>query len=68
MSERNGRSVRILHLIDGSTRERLLNPAERRWSSTKVIGVLADIMVMEEVPEHLRSDNEPEFVPKDLYA
>lgn len=62
----DGRSVRILNLIDESTRECLLIRAERRWSSAKVIGALADVMVMKGVPEHLRSDNGPEFVAKDL--
>lgn len=31
-----------------------------------MIGALADVMVMKGVPEHLRSDNGPEFVAKDL--
>ena len=62
----DGRSVRILNLIDESTRECLLIRAERRWSSAKVIGALADVMVWKGVPEHLRSDNGPEFVAKDL--
>src|SRR6202789_3801418 len=62
----DGRSVRLLNLIDESTRECLLIRAERRWSSAKVIGALADVMVWKGVPEHLRSDNGPEFVAKDL--
>jgi len=62
----DGRSVRMLNLIDESTRECLLIRAERRWSSARVIGALADAMVMKGVPEHLRSDNGPEFVAKDL--
>ncbi len=62
----DGRSVRILNLIDESTRECLMIRAERRWSSAKVIGALADVMVLKGVPEHLRSDNGPEFVAKDL--
>ena len=40
--------------------------AERRWSSAKVIGALADVMVLKGAPEHLRSDNAPEFVAKGL--
>jgi hypothetical protein len=44
------RSLRILNLIDESTRECLMIPAERRWSSAKVIGALADVMVWEGVP------------------
>ena len=62
----DGRSVRILNLIDEYTRESLLIRAERRWSSAKVISALADVMVWKGVPEHLRSDNGPEFVAKDL--
>ena len=62
----DGRSVRLLNLIDEHTRESLLVRAERRWSSARVIAALADVMVMKGVPEHLRSDNGPEFVAKDL--
>jgi putative transposase len=52
--------------MDEHTRECLLIRAERCWSSTKVIGALADVMVWKGVPEHIRSDNGPEFVAKDL--
>ena len=62
----DGRSVRLLNLIDEHTRESLLVRAERRWSSSRVISALAHVMVMKGVPEHLRSDNGPEFVAKDL--
>ena len=56
----------VLNLIDEFTRECLLVRAERRWSSAKVIGALAEVMVMKGVPEHLCSDNGPEFVAKEL--
>jgi transposase InsO family protein len=62
----DGRTVRMLNLIDEHTRESLLVRPERRWSSAKVIEVLADVMVMKGVPEHIRSDNGPEFVARDL--
>ena len=62
----DGRTVRQLNLIDKHTRESLLVRPERRWSSAKVIESLADVMVMKGVPEHIRSDNGPEFVAKDL--
>jgi putative transposase len=62
----DGRSVRILNLIAEYTRESLLIRSERRWSSAKVISALADVMVWKGVPEHIRSDNGPEFVAKDL--
>ena len=62
----DGRTVRMLNLIDEHSRECLLVRAERRWSSAKVIEALADVMVIKGVPEHLRSDNGPEFVARDL--
>src|SRR5258707_7440505 len=62
----DGRTVRMLNLIDEHTRESLLVRPERRWSSAKVIEYLADVMVVKGVPEHIRSDNGPEIVAKDL--
>ncbi len=62
----DGRTVRVLNLIDEYTRECLMIRPERRWSSAKVIEVLADAMVSKGVPEHLRSDNGPKCVAKDL--
>ncbi len=62
----DGRMARTLNLIDEHTREALLVRFERRWSSAKVIGALADAMVAKGVPGHLRSDNGPEFVAHDL--
>jgi len=60
------RSARLLNLIDESTRECLLNWPEWCWSSAKVIEALADVMVMKGIPEHVRSDNGPEFIAEDL--
>ena len=62
----DGRTARMLNLIDEHTRECLMIRCERSWPSTKVINALADVMVMKGIPEHLRSDNGPEFVAKDL--
>jgi hypothetical protein len=56
----------MLNLIDEHSRECLMIRSERRWSSAKVIEALADVMVLKGVPEHLRSDNGPEFVARDL--
>ncbi len=58
--------MRLLNLIDEYTRECLLIRAERRWTSAQVIEALADVMVRKGVPEHIRSDNGPEFVAKGL--
>jgi putative transposase len=62
----DGRTARMLNLIDEHTRECLMIRCERSWSSAKVIGALADLMVMKGIPEHIRSENGPEFVAKDL--
>ena len=58
--------MRRLNLIEEHTRECLMIRSERRWSSAKVIEALADVMVTKGVPQHLRSDNGPEFVARDL--
>src|SRR3984957_5298777 len=47
-------------------RECLMIRLERKWSSAKVIEALADVMVLKGVPKHIRSDNGPEFVARDL--
>jgi putative transposase len=60
------RTVRMLNLIDEHSRECLMIRCERSWSSSRVIAALADVMVMKRVPEHLRSDNGPESVARDL--
>jgi putative transposase len=49
----DGRTVRMLNLIEKHSRECLLVRCERRWSSAKVIEALADVMVIKGVPEHL---------------
>ena len=46
----DGRTVRMLNLIDEHTRKSLLVRPERRWSSAKVIEALADVMVKKGVP------------------
>jgi transposase InsO family protein len=62
----DGRTVRMLNLIDEYTREYLAIRPRRRLNSRNVIEVLADFMIQRGIPEHLRSDNGPEFVAKDL--
>jgi len=63
---RDRRTARMLNLIDEHTRECLMIRCERSWSSARVISALADVMVMKGVPQHLRSDNGPEFVARGL--
>jgi len=57
---------RLLNLIDEYTRKSLAILPRRRWSSAQVIEVVAGAMLEHDRPEHIRSDNGPEFVAKQL--
>ena len=61
---RDGRAVRLLTIIDEYTRECLAIQAGRSIRSSDVIESLADLMTARGVPEHIRSDNGPEFTAK----
>jgi putative transposase len=58
----DGRTLRILTLIDEYTRECLALRVARRLNSLEVIDTLADVMLGRGIPEHIRSDNGPEFI------
>ena len=62
----DGRTLRILVLIDEYTRECLALRVERRLNSLDVIDTLADVMLVRGIPEHIRSDNGPEFIAREL--
>jgi putative transposase len=53
-------------LIDEYTRECLTLRVQRRLNSLEVIDTLADVMLVRGVPEHIRSDNGPEFIAREL--
>jgi putative transposase len=57
----NGRSIRILTVIDEYTRECLALRAERSIRSEEVLEVLDGLCLGRGVPEHIRSDNGPEM-------
>ena len=61
---RDGRPVRLLTVVDEYTRECLAIQVGRSLRSPHVIECLGDLMVERGVPEHLRSDNGPEFTAK----
>ena len=63
-----GRPLRLLCIIDEYTREALAIRVERSIGAQVVIEALADVMLMRGVPEHIRSDNGPEFTAKALRA
>jgi putative transposase len=62
----DGRTLRMLTLIDEYTRESLAIRVARRLGRYEVIEALADVMLFRGIPEHIRSDNGPEFVAKEL--
>ncbi len=52
----------MLTVIDEFTHESLAIRVDRKLNSTDVIDVLSDLFILRGVPEHVRSDNGPEFV------
>ena len=57
----DGRAFRMLTVIDEYTRECLAIVTARRLTSQEVIEELSELFVMRGVPDHMRSDNGPEF-------
>ena len=49
-------------MVDEYTRECLTIRVERRMTANDVLWVLADLFLEYGIPEHIRSDNGPEFV------
>jgi putative transposase len=62
----DGRSLRLLTLVDEFSRECLAIRVARRLGRYEVIETLAEAMKRRGVPEHIRSDNGPEFLAKEL--
>jgi putative transposase len=62
----DGRAFRTLIIIDEYTRECLAILVGRRLTSEDVIDQLFNLFVLRGVPEHIRSDNGPEFTAKSI--
>ena len=62
----DGRTLRLLTLLDEYTRECLAIRVERKMGSSEVIETLSEVMLWRGIPEHIRSDNGPEFVAQKL--
>ena len=60
----DGRAFRMLTIIDEYTRECLAILVERRLTSEDVIDQLFNLFILRGIPEHIRSDNGPEFTAK----
>lgn len=58
----DGRKYRMLTVLDEFTHESLAIRVERRLKAIDVIDVLSELFLLRGVPEHIRSDNGPEFV------
>jgi putative transposase len=60
----NGRAIKILNIIDEFTRECLSVKVNRRIKSQDVIEELFNLFIFRGIPEHIRSDNGPEFTAR----
>lgn len=61
-----GRKYRMLNVVDEFTHEALAIRVKRKLNSLDVIDVLSELFLERGVPEHIRSDNGPEFVAEAL--
>ena len=62
----NGKSFRILTLIDEYTRECPALLVSRRITCQDVIGQLFNLFILRGIPEHIRSDNGTEFTAREI--
>jgi putative transposase len=61
---RDGRAFRMLTVIDEFTRECLAIKVQRKLGADDVLATLTELFIQRGPPEHLRSDNGPEFCAK----
>lgn len=59
---RDGRKIRMLTVIDEYSRECLAIETQRRLNSQDVLETISDLFLFHGVPDHIRSDNGPEFI------
>ena len=57
----DGRRYRMLNVLDEFTHECLAIRIARKLKAIDVIDVLSDLFIMRGIPDHIRSDNGPEF-------
>lgn len=58
----SGRSLKWLSIVDEYTRECLTLEVGHHFRADDVLDVLRDLFVIRGVPQHIRSDNGPEFI------
>lgn len=64
----SGSPLKWLSIEDEYTRESLALKVDRSITSEDVIDTLAELFAMRGVPEHIRSDNGPEFIARAVQA
>jgi len=63
----NGKKIKFLNIIDEYSRVCIASiPKKNSFTSSDIIKELQDLFVIHGIPEHIRSDNGPEFISKDL--
>ena len=62
----DGRPFKILTILDEYTSECLAILVERRITSEDVIDQLFNLFIFRGIPEHIRSDNGPEFTAREV--
>jgi len=62
----DGRQLRLLSVIDEYTRECLAIEVARSFTAEDIVGVLQYLFAVRGTPQHLRSDNGPEFVARSV--
>ena len=60
----NGRSLKVLSLIDEFTRECIALEVNRKFTGDDLVTLLVDMFAIRGTPQFIRSDNRPEFVSK----
>ena len=60
----DGRPIKIMTVIDEYSRECLALLVDRKIKSNDVLFCLSDLFLIYGVPDHIRSDNGPEFTAK----
>ena len=60
----NGRAFKILNIIDEYTRECLVILIARKIKNQDMIDLLFYLFIIRGIPEHIRSDNGPEFTAR----
>jgi putative transposase len=60
----NGRAFKILNIIDEYSRECLAISIARKITNRDVIDLLFHLFIFRGIPEHIRSDNGPEFTAR----